>query len=89
MSTPAPRLYLLGTGTVGSAFIERHARLREADRPVPEIAGIANARGWRDCDASSVQAALPSTASTAPASSASPSAYAYAESCSWLFHMRA
>ena len=58
MSTPAPHLYLLGTGTVGSAFIERHARLREAGRPVPQIAGIANARGWRDCDASSVQAAL-------------------------------
>ena len=37
----------------------------------------------------SVQAVLPPTASTAPASSASPSAYAYAESCSWLFHMRA
>lgn len=43
------RLVLLGTGTVGRAFIARHARLRAAGVALPAIRAIANARGWRDC----------------------------------------
>lgn len=44
------RLVLLGTGTVGSAFVARHARLREAGVALPPITAIANSRGWRSCD---------------------------------------
>ncbi|RMH88621.1 homoserine dehydrogenase [Lysobacter pythonis] len=50
MSLPK-RLVLLGTGTVGGAFTERHARLRAAGVAVPAIRAIANARGWREVDA--------------------------------------
>ena len=44
-----PRLVLLGTGTVGSAFVARHARLRAAGVALPAISAIANTRGWCDC----------------------------------------
>ena len=54
MTAAAPRLYLLGTGTVGSVFVERHARLRANGLALPPLAAIANSRGWRDCDAASV-----------------------------------
>lgn len=58
MSLAAPRLYLLGTGTVGSVFVERHARLRANGVALPPLAAIANSRGWQDCDAASVDAVL-------------------------------
>lgn len=49
----APRITVLGTGTVGRAFVERHVALKSRGVSVPEIAGIANTRGFcrvdRDC----------------------------------------
>lgn len=60
MSLSAPRLYLLGTGTVGRVFVERHARLRANDIALPPLAAIANSRGWRDCDATSANEVLES-----------------------------
>lgn len=39
------RLILLGTGTVGSALVHRHARLLKAGVALPPIAAIANSRG--------------------------------------------
>jgi homoserine dehydrogenase len=44
-----PRLALLGTGTVGSAFVQRYVRLR-ADLPLPPLALIANSRDAQACD---------------------------------------
>ncbi len=44
------RLILLGTGTVGSAVVARHARLRARGVELPEIIAIANSRGWQWCD---------------------------------------
>ncbi|MGY0505914.1 homoserine dehydrogenase [Luteimonas sp. e5] len=44
-----PRLILLGTGTVGSAFVARHAALRAHGLPLPRLAAIANSRQWRAC----------------------------------------
>lgn len=41
---PAPRLALLGTGVVGSAFVARCERLREAGGPVPAFAWLSNSR---------------------------------------------
>lgn len=58
MSEASPRLYLLGTGTVGSVFVERHARLRLSGVRLPPLAAIANSRGWQDCDAASVGESL-------------------------------
>ena len=60
MSQASPRLYLLGTGTVGSVFVARHARLRAQGVPLPPLVAIANARGWRDCDPGSAEATLES-----------------------------
>ena len=60
MSFAAPRLYLLGTGTVGSVFVDRHARLRENGVALPALAAIANSRGWHDCDAASATDVLAS-----------------------------
>lgn len=40
----APRLALLGTGTVGAAFVARCERLRAEGIPVPEFAWISNSR---------------------------------------------
>lgn len=58
MSQAAPRLYLLGTGTVGSVFVNRHARLRANGVALPPLVAIANSRGWRDCDATSADSVL-------------------------------
>ena len=67
MSLAAPRLYLLGTGTVGSVFVDRHARLHANGVALPPLVAIANARGWRDCDATSACDALQTLrASTSP-----------------------
>ena len=48
LNRPA-RLALLGTGTVGAAFVARHQRLRDADVPVPVLHTLANARGQLCC----------------------------------------
>lgn len=47
---PARRIVLLGTGTVATAFIERHAQLAGRIAHLPPIGVIANARGSRTCD---------------------------------------
>lgn len=53
VSADAPRITLLGTGTVGRAFVARHSALAARGLAVPDIAGIANTRGFcridRDC----------------------------------------
>ena len=41
---PAPRIALLGTGTVGSAFVARCERLRERGVAVPAFAWLCNSR---------------------------------------------
>ncbi|MGO1892536.1 MAG: homoserine dehydrogenase [Luteimonas sp.] len=41
---PAPRIALLGTGTVGSAFVARCERLRERGVAVPSFAWLCNSR---------------------------------------------
>ncbi len=56
VSRSAPKLALLGTGVVGSAFVARHQRLLERDLPVPALAWLANSRALHPCDQSSQQA---------------------------------
>lgn len=45
----SPRLALLGTGTVGRAFVQRHVQLHECGISLPPLAMIANSRGQRRC----------------------------------------
>lgn len=45
---PEPRLALLGTGTVGSAFVERCERLRGQGLHVPAFAWLSNTRALRE-----------------------------------------
>lgn len=46
-----PRLALLGTGTVGRAFVARYRRLLRSDATgLPGLALLANSREWRECD---------------------------------------
>ena len=42
-----PRLALLGTGTVGRAFVARCEQLRARGHAVPAFAWLANSRAWR------------------------------------------
>src|SRR3954465_8148092 len=49
-SAPTARLVLLGTGTVGAAFVARHQRLDGAGMPLPRLHMLANARGQVRCD---------------------------------------
>ena len=44
-----PRLTLLGTGTVGSAFVARYQRLRDAGAALPHFGVLANSRGAARC----------------------------------------
>lgn len=46
--TPVPRLALLGTGTVGTAFIARSVQLREAGFALPGFAWLCNSRSLVD-----------------------------------------
>ncbi|MBS7456381.1 homoserine dehydrogenase [Coralloluteibacterium stylophorae] len=46
---PAPRLALLGTGLVGSAFVARHARLGGAAAGLPGFRWLANSRTCAGC----------------------------------------
>ena len=55
-SRSAPKLALLGTGVVGSAFVARHQRLLDRGLPVPALAWLANSRALHPCDLSSQQA---------------------------------
>ncbi|MEO6365763.1 MAG: hypothetical protein ABIO38_06930, partial [Luteimonas sp.] len=43
-ASKAPRMVLLGTGTVGRALVARYRRLRLGGMPLPELALIANSR---------------------------------------------
>jgi len=53
---PSPRLALLGTGVVGSAFVDRYARLSERVEGLPEFAWLANSRSVQACAAAPVDA---------------------------------
>ncbi|WP_411832822.1 homoserine dehydrogenase [Pseudoxanthomonas mexicana] len=44
-----PRLALLGTGGVGSAFVDRYRRLLAKGLPLPEFGWLANSRALHDC----------------------------------------
>ncbi|NIJ68219.1 homoserine dehydrogenase family protein [Xanthomonas sp. 60] len=55
-SAPAGRLVLLGTGTVGTAFVQRHQALHERGLALPTLAWLANSRTARHCDDSPAKA---------------------------------
>jgi len=59
-----PRLALLGTGTVGVAFVDRYQRLQSRGLVLPRVAWLANSRSVQTCEAG-VAAAL-EQARTAP-----------------------
>lgn len=44
-----PRLALLGTGTVGRAFVARYQRLHDGGAMLPRFELLANSRGIKDC----------------------------------------
>ena len=50
------RLALLGTGTVGSAFVARYQSLRERQVALPKLAWLANSRAARSCGNAPVSA---------------------------------
>jgi len=49
-AVPTPRLALLGTGQVGSAFVARYQSLLERGRALPEFAWLANSRALQHCN---------------------------------------
>ena len=53
---PEPRLALLGTGTVGSAFVERCERLRAQGARLPAFAWLSNTRSVREGGARPLEA---------------------------------
>lgn len=55
-SVPTGRLVLLGTGTVGTAFVQRHRVLHERGLALPTLAWLANSRTARHCDDSPARA---------------------------------
>jgi homoserine dehydrogenase len=48
-TVPQPRLLLLGTGTVGSAFVERWQQLARRGLALPRFGALANSRGVIRC----------------------------------------
>lgn len=48
-SSPAPKLALLGTGVVGTAFVARYQRLQQAGHALPALAWLANSRTLQHC----------------------------------------
>lgn len=52
------RLALLGTGVVGTAFVDRYLRLRAQGGTLPEFAWLANSRSVQSCAASAITPAL-------------------------------
>ncbi|WP_213600959.1 homoserine dehydrogenase [Pseudoxanthomonas japonensis] len=52
----APKLALLGTGVVGSAFVARYQRLQDRALPLPALAWLANSRALHACEGSAQQA---------------------------------
>lgn len=75
---PSPRLALLGTGVVGSAFVDRYGRLRERVEGLPEFAWLANSRSVQACAAAPADAL--DAARAAPARDAELPPWAEAES---------
>jgi len=63
----APRLALLGTGGVGSAFVDRYQRLLAKGLPVLDLGWLANSRTLLDCDAGAGADAALAQARQAPA----------------------
>ncbi len=55
-AVPTPRLALLGTGVVGSAFVARYQRLQARGTAVPEFAWLANSRALQHCHSVPYQA---------------------------------
>ncbi|WP_334180273.1 homoserine dehydrogenase [Pseudoxanthomonas sp.] len=55
-SRTAPKLALLGTGVVGSAFVARYQRLQDRALPLPALAWLANSRALQACGSSAQQA---------------------------------
>lgn len=53
---PTPRLALLGTGTVGRAFVTRYTALQERQLRLPRFDWLANSRIAHDCGVSAEQA---------------------------------
>jgi homoserine dehydrogenase len=67
----APRLALLGTGVVGSAFVARYQRLQDGESPLPDFAWLANSRAVHACapsDGNSLDEALASANAAPPRS---------------------
>ncbi|KIQ29771.1 MULTISPECIES: homoserine dehydrogenase [Xanthomonas] len=54
--TPTPRLALLGTGTVGRAFVTRYTALQQRQLRLPRFDWLANSRIAHDCGAGAEQA---------------------------------
>ncbi|NCT71840.1 MAG: homoserine dehydrogenase [Xanthomonadaceae bacterium] len=52
----APKLALLGTGVVGSAFVARYQRLQDRALPLPALAWLANSRALHACEGAAQQA---------------------------------
>lgn len=75
---PSPRLALLGTGVVGSAFVARYERLRGRIEGLPEFAWLANSRSVQSCEAGAPGAL--DAARTAPARDTGLPPWAEAES---------
>ena len=71
-SVPAPRLALLGTGVVGTAFVARYQRLQQGNSTLPAFAWLANSRVLHDCDGSPAQALADARASRLDASALPP-----------------
>ena len=71
-SAAVPRLALLGTGVVGTAFVARYQRLQQRSSPLPEFAWLANSRVLHDCEGTpgqaldNARAALPNTSEFPP-----------------------
>lgn len=60
-----PRLALLGTGVVGSAFVDRYQHLQDAGLALPAFSWLANSRAWQACDGSPQSALRDASAATA------------------------
>ncbi|KAF1712919.1 homoserine dehydrogenase [Pseudoxanthomonas sacheonensis] len=71
-SSPAPKLALLGTGVVGTAFVARYQRLQQAGHALPELAWLANSRTLQYCGDLPMRALEEARASTLEAGALPP-----------------
>jgi homoserine dehydrogenase len=71
-SVPAPKLALLGTGVVGTAFVARYQRLQQSGHPLPAFAWLSNSRALRYCDDSPARALEEARTSTLEAGALPP-----------------